>query len=126
MDERTLIVLVMLIVMVIHELGHCIIPFKQHRNPRIKLCWWGPYVTWDDYEDTLIIDLFNISICGIFTGALVLFAFYGSIPLWMYDIYIIGCVLDIWNLVICFILLITKGFDTKVKDQIKIKLPWGE
>ena len=115
MSEYFLIILVMLLVIIIHELGHCIIPFKQHRNPRIKLAWWGAYVTWDDFEDTLAIDLFNISVFGIIAGAVVLIAFYGSIPLWMYDFYIIGCLLDLWNIMVCFVLMIVKGFDSTIR-----------
>ena len=103
-------------IVLVHELGHCILPYFKKMNPKIKIRWWGVEVVWDDFENTLLFDQMIISASGIIAGFSFLFPFYKILPEWVFLFYIIGCVMDIWNIFACMITILFKGSKSKVKD----------
>lgn len=93
--------LILLIAIVVHELGHYLSFLSFGINPRIALKWWGISIGEPkDFANMNILKYYFLNISGILWGAVVLQYFSASQELWL--IYIIMSGIDINNIVQLF------------------------
>jgi len=90
--------IILIIAIIIHELGHylCFISFNIY--PKISLKWWGIAMGESkDFKNLIPLQYYFLNISGILYGAVVLQYFNVSYEIWL--IYIIMSGVDISNII---------------------------
>jgi hypothetical protein len=90
-------IIILLIAILIHEIGHYLAYISFKFKPSIKLKWYGILLGEDVYRHLTPMKAYIVTAAGVLYGAVIIQYFNGNITLWL--IYLLACMMDIVNMI---------------------------
>jgi len=90
-------VLILLIAILVHEIGHYLAYISFKVKPSIQLKWYGILLGEDVYRYLTPMKAYLVTAAGVLYGAVIMQYFNVNLTLWL--VYLLACMMDIVNMI---------------------------